>query len=44
MAAALSPSVTWFGWPVPIALSLSIVALMGAGMLGIAIMEFKRPE
>ena len=44
MAAALSPGVTWFGWPVPIALSLSIVALMGAGMLGIAIMEFKRPE
>ena len=44
MAAALSPSVTWFGWPVPIVLSLSIVALMGAGMLGIAIMEFKRPE
>jgi ABC-2 type transport system permease protein len=44
MAAALSPSVTWFGWPVPIGLSLSIVALMGAGMLGIAIMEFQRPE
>jgi len=44
MAAALSPGVTWFGWPVPIGLSLSIVALMGAGMLGIAIMEFKRPE
>jgi len=44
MAAALSPGVTWFGWPVPIVLSLSIVALMGAGMLGIAIMEFKRPE
>jgi len=44
MAAALSPSVTWFGWPVPIGLSLSIVALMGAGMLGVAIMEFKRPE
>jgi ABC-2 type transport system permease protein len=44
MAAALSPSVTWFGWPVPIGLSLSIVALMGAAMLGIAIMEFQRPE
>ena len=44
MAAALSPSVTWFGWPVPIGLSLSIVALMGAGMLGVAIMEFQRPE
>jgi ABC-2 type transport system permease protein len=44
MAAALSSSVTWFGWPVPIGLSLSIVALMGAGMLGIAIMEFQRPE
>jgi ABC-2 type transport system permease protein len=44
MAAALSPSVTWFGWPVPIGLSLSIVALMGAAMLGIAIVEFQRPE
>ena len=44
MATALSPGVTWFGWPVPIGLSLSIVALMGAGMLGVAIMEFRRPE
>ena len=26
--------VTWFGWPVPIGLSLGIVALMGAALLG----------
>ena len=42
--AALSPGVTWAGWHVPIGLSLGIVALMGATMLGVAIMEFQRTE
>jgi ABC-2 type transport system permease protein len=42
--AALSPPVTWNGWPVPIGLSLGIVALMGAGLLGLAIAEFQRTE
>jgi ABC-2 type transport system permease protein len=42
--AALSPAVTWNGWPVPIGLSLGIVALMGAGLLGLAIAEFQRTE
>ena len=40
----LAPGVTWNGWPVPIWLSLGIVAVMGAVMLGIAIAEFHRPE
>ena len=30
---ALSPSVTWAGWPVPLGVSLGIVAVMGLGML-----------
>ncbi len=41
---ALSPSITWLGWPVPIALSLGIVAVMGLAMMAIAIAAFSRPE
>jgi ABC-2 type transport system permease protein len=44
VTSTLAPGVTWNGWPVPIGLSLGIVAVMGAVMLGIAIMEFHRPE
>jgi len=40
----LAPGVTWNGWPVPVGLSLGIVAVMGAVMLGIAIAEFQRSE
>ncbi len=42
--AALNPGVTWFGWHVPVGLSLGIVALMGVTLLGIAIAEFQRTE
>jgi ABC-2 type transport system permease protein len=42
--ALLSPGVTWAGWVVPVALSLGIVALMGAAMLAVAIAEFQRGE
>jgi daunorubicin resistance ABC transporter membrane protein len=42
--ATLSPGVTWDGWRVPIGLSLGMVALMGAVLLGIAIVEFRRAE
>lgn len=42
--AVLSPGVTWAGWQVPVGLSLGIVALMGATLLGVAIMEFQRTE
>ena len=40
----LSPGLTWFGWPVPVGVSLGIVAVMGATLLGIAIAEFQRTE
>ncbi|HEY1918320.1 MAG TPA: ABC transporter permease [Streptosporangiaceae bacterium] len=41
---ALAPGVTWVGWLVPEWLSLGIVAVMGLGMLGIAIAQFRRIE
>ena len=41
---ALSPGVTWFGWVVPLGLSLTMVAVMGTAMLAIAIAEFRRTE
>jgi len=44
MVNTLSPGLTWFGWPVPVGVSLGIVAVMGATMLGIAIAEFQRTE
>jgi ABC-2 type transport system permease protein len=40
----LSPSITWNGWPVPLWLSLAIVAVMGLGMMTVAIIEFSRTE
>ena len=43
-SAALSPAVTWFGWAVPVGLSIAIVAVMGAALLGMAIAEFQRTE
>jgi ABC-2 type transport system permease protein len=43
-AAALSPVVTWGGWAVPVWLSLGMVAVMGAVLLGIAIVEFQKTE
>src|SRR5712692_7991073 len=39
-ARALSPSITWAGWAVPVWLSLGIVAAMGLGMMGVAIAAF----
>ena len=42
--AALSPGITWFGWEVPLGLSLAMVAVMGAAMLGIGIAEFRKTE
>ena len=41
---ALSPGITWFGWVVPLGLSLAMVAFMGAAMLAIAIAEFRKTE
>jgi ABC-2 type transport system permease protein len=36
--------VTWFGWNVPTALEIAIVAVLGLAMLGVAIWEFKSAE
>ena len=41
---ALSPGITWLGWPVPIMLSLGIVAAMGLGMMFVAIAAFSKTE
>jgi daunorubicin resistance ABC transporter membrane protein len=41
---ALSPGITWAGWVVPLWLSLGIVTVMGLGMMGIAIAEFRKTE
>lgn len=40
----LAPTITWGGWPVPLALSLGMVAIMGLGMTVIAIAEFSKTE
>jgi ABC-2 type transport system permease protein len=40
----LAPGVTWAGWPVPVWLSLAIVAAMGLGMLMVAILQFRKTE
>jgi len=42
--AALSPPLTWDGWAVPVGLSIGIVAVIGAALLGMAIVEFQRTE
>jgi len=38
--AALNPGITWFGWTVPVALSVFTVFALGMTMLAIAIWEF----
>lgn len=40
--ATLNPGVTWFGWHVPIGVEVGVVALCAAGMLSIAIAQFRR--
>jgi ABC-2 type transport system permease protein len=40
----LAPGLTWAGWPVPQWLSLGIVAAMGLGLMGVAIIQFRRTE
>ena len=39
-----TPGVTWFGWPVPTALEILVVAALGLVMLAIAIWEFSATE
>jgi ABC-2 type transport system permease protein len=40
----LAPSITWGGWVVPLWFSLGIVAVMGLGMMTVAIAEFSKTE
>jgi ABC-2 type transport system permease protein len=40
----LAPGITWGGWLVPLWLSLGIVAVMGLGMMLVAIAEFRKTE
>jgi ABC-2 type transport system permease protein len=40
----LAPGLTWGGWPVPVGLSLGIVAVMGLAMMAIAIAQFRKTE
>jgi ABC-2 type transport system permease protein len=40
----LSPTITWFGWGVPLGMSLGMVAVMGVGMTASAIAEFSKTE
>jgi ABC-2 type transport system permease protein len=40
----LAPAITWAGWAVPQWIALGIVAVMGASMMGVAIIEFRKTE
>ncbi|MEV2268230.1 ABC transporter permease [Nonomuraea africana] len=42
--AVLNPGVQWYGWQVPVAVELGLVALIGAALLGIAIAQFRKAE
>ncbi|MFI5952390.1 ABC transporter permease [Cryptosporangium sp. NPDC051539] len=42
--ARLDPGVTWGGWPVPGWLEAVVVLVLGVVFLGVAIVEFNRPE
>jgi ABC-2 type transport system permease protein len=40
----LDPGVTWFGWEVPSLVEVATVALLGMGMIGVAIRRFSRTD
>ena len=40
----LDPGVTWWGWPLPAALEVGVVALLGVSLLSLAIWRFGRTE
>ena len=42
--AALDPGITWFGWPVPVWLQVLLVAVLGASMLAVAAVQFRRTD
>lgn len=41
---ALNPPITWFGWEVPIAVQLALVAVLGVVFLAVAVRQFKTVE
>lgn len=42
--ALLNPGVSWFGWQVPVALEVGMVAAIGVALMAAAIMQFRRTE
>jgi len=42
--AMLNPGVNWFGWQLPVALELGLVAVGGVVLLGAAIAQFRRAD
>jgi ABC-2 type transport system permease protein len=42
--ASLSPGLSWFGWRLPVGLELGVVLLIGVVALGVAIVQFSRPD
>jgi ABC-2 type transport system permease protein len=42
--AHLNPPLTWWGWPVPILVQLSVVAVTGLFFLWVAVLEFDRAD
>jgi ABC-2 type transport system permease protein len=42
--ASISPGLTWFGWLLPVGVELGVVVLVGLVALGIAIVQFSRPD
>ena len=44
LLARFNPGVTWDGWRVPIGLEILLVAAVGTGLLGIALLEFRRAD
>ncbi len=40
----LNPPLTWFGWDVPTWMQLGLVAVMGAGLMLVAIRQFQKVE
>jgi ABC-2 type transport system permease protein len=39
-----NPGVTWNGWHVPVQLEVAMVVVMGLGLMGVAIAEFRRGD
>ncbi|MFI6386659.1 ABC transporter permease [Nonomuraea sp. NPDC050547] len=42
--AMLNPGVQWFGWQVPVLLEIGVVAGLGAALLGVGIIQFRRAD